>query len=92
MREHPAFRLGVSPRGVLHLLHAARSLAVIRGRTWIEDQDIADLAEPVLAHRIIPADHHTDPSAILRSIAADTLRKLDRKTDWTKGSPADAPR
>lgn len=91
-RETPAFRLGVSPRGVLHLLHAARSLAIIRGRSWIEDQDIADLVVPVLAHRIIPADHHTDPAAILRATATEILRKLERKTDWTKGPPDDASR
>lgn len=83
-RAHPAFRLGVSPRGSLQLLHAARSLALVRGRTWIEDIDIVDLAGPILSHRIIPVDHRTNVAPILSVIVSDVLRKIESKTDWSK--------
>lgn len=91
-RDHPSFALGVSPRGVLHLLHAARALALVRDRTWIEDSDLADLAIPVLAHRILAADARTDTEAVLRSIVEETLRKTGRNTDWTKNAGTDDPR
>jgi len=83
-RNHPAFTLGVSPRGALHFLHAARSLALVRGRTWLEDNDLVDLAVPVLSHRIIAKDSRTDTASILSAMTAETLRKLDKKTDWSK--------
>ena len=38
------------------LHRAARSLAVIRGRDYCLADDVKTLAEPVLAHRIIPAN------------------------------------
>ena len=88
-RANPAFRLGVSPRGSLLLLHAARSLALVRGRTWIEDDDIIDLSGPVLAHRIIPNDFRTDVSKILSEIVTSTLRKIEKKTDWSKELTSD---
>ncbi len=90
-RTHPAFQLGVSPRGVLHFLHAARSLALLRGRSWIEDDDITDLAVPVLCHRIIPKDARTDIPQLVTRLAADILHKIEKKTDWSKGPPVDAP-
>jgi len=90
-RTNPAFQLGVSPRGVLHFLHAARSLALVRGRTWIEDGDITDLAVPVLCHRIIARDSRTDIPQIVAKLAADILHKIEIKTDWSKGPSADAP-
>ncbi|HHU37193.1 MAG TPA: AAA domain-containing protein [Treponema sp.] len=83
-RKHPAIHLGVSPRGALQLLHAARTLALIRGRTWIEDDDVADLAPPILAHRIIVRDSRTNPSILVSEIASLVLGKMSRTTDWTR--------
>lgn len=88
-REHPSFALGVSPRGALHLLHASRALALVRGRSWIEDEDIFDLAIPVLRHRIIPKDTRTDTLSILCNISSDILHSMYKKTDWTKDTKAD---
>jgi MoxR-like ATPase len=52
-RTHKGVRLGVSTRGILMLVAACRALALVRGRGYVIDQDLADLAVPVLAHRII---------------------------------------
>ena len=91
-RAHPAFALGVSPRGALQYLHAAKTLALVRGRQWVEDGDIVDLALPILAHRVVPSDTRTDVATTLSSIVSETLRKLDRKTDWSKEAPLEASR
>jgi MoxR-like ATPase len=85
-RTYPSFQLGVSPRGVLHLLHLARTLALVKGRNWVVDQDIIDLAGPVLCHRIIAKEIRTDIPAILSKIISDTLRKLDKTTDWARAA------
>jgi MoxR-like ATPase len=46
-------RLGVSVRGALGLVRAAKTYAASRGRHYVVPDDIKALAEPVLAHRLI---------------------------------------
>jgi len=43
---------GASPRASIGLVHAARALALLRGRTFVLPQDIYDVAYDVLNHRI----------------------------------------
>lgn len=52
-RRDPQVQLGASPRGSLGLMHAAQALALIRGRAFVQPQDVKDIALPVLAHRMI---------------------------------------
>jgi MoxR-like ATPase len=44
---------GVSPRGPIGLVQAARALALLRGRGHVVPQDVHDLALDVLRHRIV---------------------------------------
>ncbi len=83
-RKHPAVKLGVSPRGALQILHAARTLALIRGRTWIQDDDITYLSIPLLAHRIIIRDTRISAAEIIQDITASALETMERITDWTQ--------
>jgi MoxR-like ATPase len=50
----PLVLLGASPRGPLGLVHAARALALLRGRNHVRPEDIFDLAPDVLRHRVVP--------------------------------------
>jgi MoxR-like ATPase len=52
-REAPDLRLGVSPRGGIALLAAARARAALEGRGYVVPEDLTELAEPVLVHRLI---------------------------------------
>ncbi len=54
-RAHPGLELGASPRASLALLRASRALALIRGRTYLEPDDVKQLAPAVLPHRLILA-------------------------------------
>ena len=45
--------LGASPRAGIALVRAAKALAVLRGRDFVVPQDIKDLGERVLSHRLI---------------------------------------
>ncbi len=83
-RAHPSVKLGPSPRGALALLHGARALALMRGRDWIEDGDVSDLAVPVLAHRIMLKDEKADESSIVAALAASTLKRMIRSVNWTR--------
>ncbi|WP_217614645.1 MoxR family ATPase [Cellulomonas sp. GbtcB1] len=52
-RDDPALRLGASPRAAIQLLRAAKGLAAVDGRDHVLPDDVQQLAEPVLAHRVI---------------------------------------
>ena len=52
-RSHPDVYLGASPRASLFLLKASRALAASRGRDYVVPDDIKDLVNPVLAHRLL---------------------------------------
>ncbi len=52
-RTLPEVRLGVSPRGGLALLRAARVAAAAAGRAYVTPDDVKAMAQSTLAHRII---------------------------------------
>jgi MoxR-like ATPase len=51
----PYIEFGASPRGSINLVHAARALAVIRGRRYVLPSDVTELAPDVLRHRVVPS-------------------------------------
>ena len=74
-RDSPRLRLGVSPRGSLALLRAARARALTDGRDFLVPDDLKALVVPALAHRVLaraPAGAETDPDAVIRAIADAT--------------------
>jgi MoxR-like ATPase len=52
-RSMPELRLGVSPRGSLALLRAARAAAGASGRPFVVPEDVKNVAAVVLSHRVI---------------------------------------
>mgnify|MGYP001157840841 FL=1 len=52
-REHPSSYLGVSPRGSIALMRAAKAYAYINNRDYVLPDDVKYLAPFVLVHRII---------------------------------------
>ena len=54
-RRSSDLTLGASPRATLHLVRAAKARAAIAGRDYVLPDDLKQLAEPVLAHRLLPS-------------------------------------
>ena len=52
-REHARLTLGLSTRGALSLLKAARIAAGLRGGDFVTPDDVKDIATPVIAHRLV---------------------------------------
>jgi MoxR-like ATPase len=52
-REHPRLSLGLSTRGALALLKAARILAGLRGSEFVAPDDVKEAAVWVMAHRLV---------------------------------------
>ena len=55
--------LGASPRSGLQWARAAKARAAMLGRGYVIPEDIAALAVPVLAHRLIMANQRSDRRA-----------------------------
>ncbi|NGP88277.1 AAA family ATPase [Fodinibius halophilus] len=52
-RNHPAIHIGASPRAAVFMMRAAQAWAAINGRDFVIPDDIQDIAQPVLRHRLI---------------------------------------
>ena len=52
-REHDMVTLGVSPSGTLALMDMSRAMAYINGRDYVLPEDVQQVAEAVLSHRIL---------------------------------------
>jgi MoxR-like ATPase len=80
LKDYIAF--GVSPRGPISLVQAARSLAVVRGRDYVLVEDLQALAKDALRHRLVltyqALAEGVTPDAILdRVLASVPLPELD---------------
>jgi len=62
-RGHDAFEVGVSPRGALALLNAARSAALLSERDYVVPDDMKSLVIPVFAHRVVSKSYLRDGRA-----------------------------
>jgi MoxR-like ATPase len=51
-RESPSLAVGLSPRGGLALLRAARAWAVLEGRALVLPEDVQAVADAVIGHRV----------------------------------------
>jgi len=67
-REAEHVRLGISARGCLALIRVAKTWAAAAGRAHVVPEDVAELAHPVLSHRLI-----LDGEAQYRGIAVETV-------------------
>ena len=52
-RETPSVELGVSPRGAVALLQAAKAWAWLSGRPYLTADEVKAVAKPVLRHRLL---------------------------------------
>ncbi len=75
-REDSRLRMGVSPRGAVGLLRAAKAHALVKGRDFVIPLDIQELVGPCLAHRVVaagstaPGAEHERAEAILAEVLA----------------------
>lgn len=56
-RTHSAIQLGISPRGSLAFIQAAKAYALIHGRNYVTPKDLQELVPFVFSHRLIFYDH-----------------------------------
>lgn len=75
-RSHQGVVLGVSPRGALALVHAAKGMAVLQGRPYVTPDDIQALLPSVFGHRLILVPESEGDQRARDAVVADTLAKV----------------
>ncbi|HUJ53097.1 MAG TPA: MoxR family ATPase [Steroidobacteraceae bacterium] len=75
-REHPRLALGLSTRGALALLKAARIVAGMRGSDFVTPDDVKQVAPWILAHRLVLTPEATlegaSDSEVVQGLLAST--------------------
>ncbi|WP_273651444.1 AAA family ATPase [Cellulomonas fimi] len=74
-RQDHGLRLGASPRAAIQLLRAAKSVAAMDGRDHVLPDDVQQLAEPVLAHRLLPSTESRLSGRSTSDIVADIIER-----------------
>jgi MoxR-like ATPase len=67
-RESDELRLGASPRASIALFRAAQAMAALRGRNYVQPDDVKRVAAPVLTHRLI-----LKPESRLRKVTPEAV-------------------
>lgn len=62
---------GAGPRASLNLVLAAKAQAILRGNVYVSCEDVADVAIPIMRHRVIP-----NFAAQSEGITSDDLTKM----------------
>ena len=75
-RKHPSIYLGASPRGSLSLFRLSQARALLEGRDYALPDDIKNLAEPTLAHRLIVNSSARIQGNTGRTVIADILESV----------------
>jgi MoxR-like ATPase len=75
-RNHPALTLGMSPRSVLGLQRASRTLAASLGREYVVPDDIKSIFAPVVEHRLVLSPEAIVSGVDMSEVLADVLRMV----------------
>ena len=67
-RECEELSLGASPRASIALFRTAQAMAALRGRNYVQPDDVKRVAPPVLTHRLI-----LRPESRLRKVTAEQV-------------------
>ncbi|MCI9370899.1 MAG: MoxR family ATPase [Lachnospiraceae bacterium] len=84
-RTHDSVILGVSQRGGIALLRAAKCIAALRGRNYVKPDDVKYIAGDVLVHRMILKNNIRIKKSGAKDFIADILEKTAVPTEETIG-------
>lgn len=83
-REVDNVAIGVSPRGTLGMLNAARAYAYVKGRDYVVPEDIKTLSSAVWAHRLVLKSgymNRDNNEQIIKGVVEKTAVPTE---EWTK--------
>ncbi|MFT3861068.1 AAA family ATPase [Micropruina sp.] len=82
-RSHSRVKLGLSMRGCLAYVRAAKTWAISKGRAFVLPDDIKDLAVPVMSHRLILNAEAQFSGVTVEQVIDDLLAAVNAPADRT---------
>jgi MoxR-like ATPase len=76
-RKDDGVQLGAGPRASLALLAASRAMAALRGRDYVNPDDVKELAPAVLAHRVTLAPEAEMEGLDLQSVLQRIFERIE---------------
>lgn len=73
-RNHPEIALGCSTRGGITMIKCLKAWALLNGRDFVIEDDLRDLAQPVLHHRMIFRNQEASRTALHKIIDTEVNR------------------
>jgi len=76
-RSHDTIEVGASPRAALALVRAAQAFAAVDGRDFVRPDDVREMAQPVLAHRVMATAEAELLGKSTPELIADIVASID---------------
>lgn len=76
-RNNKSVFLGGSPRASVAVLRSAKAIAAMRGRGFVTPDDVAEVLQPVLTHRIILTPEKEMEGSTPGDVIADIIKKIE---------------
>ncbi len=76
-RNNKSLFLGASPRASLAIMNTSRALAAVRGRDFVKPEDIKEMTEPVLNHRIILSPEKEMEGVTIQKVIQQIVEKVE---------------
>src|SRR5690606_20067614 len=76
-RSHDTIEVGASPRAALALVRAAQAFAAVGGRDFVRPDDVGEMAQPVLAHRVMATAEAELLGKSTPELIADIVASID---------------
>jgi MoxR-like ATPase len=76
-RNNKALFLGGSPRASVAVLRSSKAIAAMRGRSFVTPDDVAEVLQPVLVHRVILTPEKEMEGGTPGDVIADIIKKIE---------------
>ena len=76
-RKHPSLYLGASPRASLAILNSSKAYAVIKGRDFVTPDDVVEVTQSVLIHRIILTPEKEMEGIELETVIKEIIHSIE---------------
>ncbi|MBS1731170.1 MAG: MoxR family ATPase [Bacteroidetes bacterium] len=76
-RNNSGLFLGASPRASIAILHCAKASAALKGRSFVTPDDIVEVLNPVLSHRIILTPEKEMEGADEGGVLEEIVKKIE---------------
>ena len=90
-RDHEDLSLGGSPRASIALYRSSQAVAAVRGRNYVEPEDVKSVLSPVLEHRLILRPESRLRNAQVSEILVEIMDEIPVPALETRASASRTP-